>query len=130
MVSILGKDADALGEEIPEEAKESIDTDLSVEEQVWKKLKTCYDPEIPHNIVDLGLIYKLDITPAQDGQSKVDIEMTLTAPGCGMGEQIKQDAQSKVATIKAVGEVHVELVFDPPWTAEKMNKALRRSLNM
>ncbi|MDP3919457.1 MAG: putative Fe-S cluster assembly protein SufT [Candidatus Omnitrophota bacterium] len=130
MVSVGGKDADALGKEIPDEAKECAEADLPLEEQVWKKLKTCFDPEIPHNIVDLGLIYKLEITPAEEGKSKVDIQMTLTAPGCGMGEWLKQDVQNKVTSVASVGEVRVEMVFDPPWTAEKMNKALRRSLNM
>lgn len=129
MVSISGREADALGKEVPEEARAPAG-EGALEDQVWQKLKTCYDPEIPHNIVDLGLIYHCAVTALEDGKNKVEIRMTLTAPGCGMGDWLRQDIRNKLQALPAVGEVNVELVFEPPWTPEKMNKSLRRALNL
>jgi probable FeS assembly SUF system protein SufT len=123
---IAGSDADALGKEpvrppeIPENA-----TDKDIEEVIWQQLKTCYDPEIPVNIVDLGLIYRLDVVPGEDGQRSVSIDMTLTAPGCGMGEILVQDAQEKIVVIPTVADVRVELVFDPPWNQSMMSDEAR-----
>jgi probable FeS assembly SUF system protein SufT len=123
---IAGSDADALGKEpvpppeIPENA-----TDKDIEEVIWQQLKTCYDPEIPINIVDLGLIYRLDVTPGTDGQRSVSIDMTLTAPGCGMGEILVQDAQEKIVVIPTIADVRVELVFDPPWNQSMMSDEAR-----
>lgn len=123
---IAGGDADALGKEpvpppeIPENA-----TDKDIEEVIWQQLKTCYDPEIPINIVDLGLIYRLDVSPNTDGKRSVSIDMTLTAPGCGMGEILVQDAQEKIAVIPTVADVRVELVFDPPWNQGMMSDEAR-----
>jgi probable FeS assembly SUF system protein SufT len=123
---IAGADADALGKEpvkppaIPENA-----TDEDIEAVIWEQLKTCYDPEIPVNIVDLGLIYRCDIKSLPDGQRSVSIDMTLTAPGCGMGEILVQDAQEKIAVIPTVGDVRVELVFDPPWNQSMMSDEAR-----
>lgn len=123
---IAGSDADALGKEpvpppeIPENA-----TDKDIEEVIWQQLKTCYDPEIPVNIVDLGLIYRLDVTPGTDGQRSVSIDMTLTAPGCGMGEILVQDAQEKIVVIPTIADVRVELVFDPPWNQSMMSDEAR-----
>jgi probable FeS assembly SUF system protein SufT len=123
---IAGSDADALGKEpvpppeIPENA-----TDKDIEEVIWQQLKTCYDPEIPVNIVDLGLIYRLDVTPGADGQRSVSIDMTLTAPGCGMGEILVQDAQEKIVVIPTIADVRVELVFDPPWNQSMMSDEAR-----
>ena len=123
---IAGSDADALGKEpvpppeIPENA-----TDKDIEEVIWQQLKTCYDPEIPVNIVDLGLVYRLDVTPGTDGQRSVSIDMTLTAPGCGMGEILVQDAQEKIVVIPTIADVRVELVFDPPWNQSMMSDEAR-----
>ncbi len=123
---IAGADADALGKEpvpppeIPDNA-----TDSDIKDVIWQQLKTCYDPEIPINVVDLGLIYRCDVTPTVDGQRSVSIDMTLTAPGCGMGEILVQDAQEKVAVIPTVADVRVELVFDPPWNQSMMSDEAR-----
>ena len=128
---IAGADADALGQDpvappaIPDNA-----TDKDIEEVVWQQLKTCYDPEIPINIVDLGLIYRCEIEPAANGQRSVSIDMTLTAPGCGMGEILVQDAQEKVAVIPTVLAVRVELVFDPPWNQSMMSDEARLQTGM
>ncbi len=123
---IAGLDADALGKEpveppkVPENA-----TDKDIEDVIWQQLKTCYDPEIPINIVDLGLIYRCDVRPRPDGQRSVEIDMTLTAPGCGMGDVLVQDAQEKIAIIPTVTDVRVELVFDPPWSQAMMSDEAR-----
>ena len=132
MASIPSKDADAIGKEIPPEAKAdpAATKEKSVEEQVWEQLKTCYDPEIPHNIVDLGLIYRCEITPLAENGKKVEIQMTLTAPGCGMGDWLRQDVKNKVSSVPGIKEVNVEVVFDPPWTRDKISPVLRRYLNL
>ena len=123
---IAGADADAIGKEpepppaIPENA-----TDKDIEEVIWNQLRTCFDPEIPVNIVDLGLIYRVDIKAQPDGQRSIDVDMTLTAPGCGMGEILVQDAQEKIAVIPTVEDVRVELVFDPPWNQGMMSDEAR-----
>jgi probable FeS assembly SUF system protein SufT len=123
---IAGADADALGKEpepppaIPENA-----TDADIEEVIWNQLRTCFDPEIPVNIVDLGLIYRCEVTPLPDGQRSINVDMTLTAPGCGMGEILVQDAQEKIAIIPTVADVRVELVFDPPWNQSMMSDEAR-----
>ena len=129
MVSISGKDADALGKEVPPEAKADPSLDgKTIEEKVKAKLKTCYDPEIPHNILDLGLVYEQKITPIQDNEVKVFIKMTLTAPGCGMGEWLRQDVVSKIKDLPEVKECEVDVVFDPPWDRSMMHPALSREL--
>jgi len=92
---------------------------------IWKQLKTCYDPEIPINIVDLGLIYSCNIKSLPDGERSVSVDMTLTAPGCGMGEILVQDAQEKIAVIPTVADVKVDLVFDPPWNQSMMSDEAR-----
>jgi probable FeS assembly SUF system protein SufT len=123
---IAGTDADALGKEPvePPEVPENA-TDEDIETVIWQQLKTCYDPEIPVNIVDLGLIYRCDITTMPNGQRSVNVDMTLTAPGCGMGEILVQDAQEKIAIIPTVADVMVELVFDPPWNQSMMSDEAR-----
>lgn len=129
LASIAAKDADALGLEVKAEdlaARKKARADGTVDEDmVWDELRTCYDPEIPINIVDLGLIYNCEITPLEDGGNRVDITMTLTAPGCGMGEFLAQDVQSKVAAVPNVTEVNVDLTFDPPWDQSMMSEAAR-----
>jgi len=120
---IAGSDADSIGKEpvpppkIPENA-----SDEDIEAVIWNQLKTCYDPEIPVNIVDLGLIYRCDVTPLGNGERTVSVDMTLTAPGCGMGDVLVQDAQEKIAIIPTVSDVRVDLVFDPPWNQSMMSE--------
>jgi len=123
---IAGSDADALGKEpVPPPAIPENATDKDIEEVIWQQLKTCFDPEIPINVVDLGLIYRLDVSSSTDGQRSVSIDMTLTAPGCGMGEILVQDAQEKIVVIPTVADVRVELVFDPPWNQSMMSDEAR-----
>src|SRR3984893_262698 len=117
---INSKDADAIGktaEENPAVSPQSGD----IESMVWEQLKTCYDPEIPVNIVDLGLVYGMDLTPMDDGGHKVDVKMTLTAQGCGMGASISVDAKHKLLTIPGVAEANVDLVWDPPWNPQMIS---------
>ena len=133
MVRIAGKDADALGKEIPPEA---ITTDYTprtpeeAEDAVWTQLRTCYDPEIPVNIADLGLVYTCKVTELPEGGYRTDIEMTLTAPGCGMGDVLKAEVESKVAAIPDMKQVEVEMVFDPPWDMSMLPEAARLELGM
>lgn len=123
---IAGSDADALGKEpVPPPAIPENASDKDIEEVIWKQLRTCYDPEIPINIVDLGLIYRCDVVALPNGQRSVSVDMTLTAPGCGMGEILVQDAQEKIAVIPTVDDVKVELVFDPPWNQSMMSDEAR-----
>ena len=123
---IAGADADALGKQ-PEPPPDVPDnpTDADIENVIWNQLRTCYDPEIPVNIVDLGLVYACNVTPLGNGQRAVNVDMTLTAPGCGMGEILVQDAQEKIAVIPTVADVRVQLVFDPPWNQSMMSDEAR-----
>ena len=128
MVQITAENSDALGLEITEEqASESPAGDI--EQQIWDQLKTCYDPEIPINIVDLGLIYDLKIEESGTG-NKADIKMTLTAPGCGMGGVISDEVDRKVNGIEGIDHVSVELVWEPMWTREMMSEAAQLELGM
>jgi probable FeS assembly SUF system protein SufT len=134
MVRINGQDADAMGLEPPVEAPRGpVDTSVSkeqVEEQVWEQLRTCYDPEIPVNIAELGLIYGCEITPHPEGGHNVEIQMTLTAPGCGMGDIIAAEVDGKLRAVPGVREVNVELVFDPPWDLSMMPESARLALGL
>jgi len=123
---IAGADADALGKEpVPPPAIPDNASDKDIEDVIWKQLMTCYDPEIPVNIVDLGLIYRCEVSPLPNGQRSVSVDMTLTAPGCGMGEILVQDAQEKIAVIPTIENVTVDLVFDPPWNQSMMSDEAR-----
>ncbi|MGI9289883.1 MAG: putative Fe-S cluster assembly protein SufT [Gammaproteobacteria bacterium] len=128
---IAGTDADALGKEpieppvLPEDA-----SDEEFEKIVWDQIRTCYDPEIPVNIVDLGLIYDVNIVKDDSQDRKITVVMTLTAPGCGMGEILVEDVREKVAIIPTVGNTDVELVFDPPWNRDMMSEAAQLELGM
>jgi len=130
---ILATDADALGKTAaPEPAKEanaSASGPLK-EDDIWTQLKTCYDPEIPVNIVDLGLIYSLEIKPQEGGGNLVEVKMTLTAPGCGMGPSIASDAQRKILTLPGVTDAQVDVVWDPPWSAERISEEGKSKLGM
>ena len=123
LMRIAGKDADAIGKEPPApiELPEGA-TDEDVERLVWQQLRTCFDPEIPVNIVELGLVYAAEVVPREDGRRDVHVRMTLTAPGCGMGEVLVDDVRSKVELIPTVAEADVELVFDPPWNRTMMSE--------
>ena len=124
------KDADALGLEKTTAAVpvKTIPTG-SLEEAIWDQLKTVFDPEIPVNVVDLGLIYDCAIIE-QDGQNRAHVKMTLTAPGCGMGPTIAADARSKILTIDGIEEAEVELVWDPAWNQSMISEAGRMKLGM
>ena len=119
---LANKDADAIGKEIVAEDPASRQPlsggDLVTE--IWQALKTCYDPEIPVNIVDLGLIYEMTILPLSDG-SRVEVKMTLTAQGCGMGTSIASDAQWKLLDLPGVKEADVQVVWDPVWTPQRIS---------
>jgi len=93
-------------------------------------LKTCYDPEIPVNIVDLGLVYHCQVTPLPEGGNKAEVKFTLTAPGCGMGAVLKTDMENKILSVPGVEDVDVEVVFDPPWNPNMMTEAARLELGM
>ena len=133
LLRIEGKDADALGRtsaegaveqpaDIPKDAKE-------MAAHVWTQLKTCYDPEIPVNIVELGLVYENKVEPVEGGY-RVDIKFTLTAPGCGMGGILQAEAREKILALPGVKECAVEIVFDPPWTQSMMSEAARLQLGL
>ncbi len=123
---IAGNDADALGKEpVPPPQVPDNPTDADIEAVIWDQLKTCYDPEIPVNIVDLGLIYECRIKQLPNGERSVSVDMTLTAPGCGMGDILVQDAREKIAIIPTIADVSVELVFDPPWNVGMMSDEAR-----
>jgi len=131
LMRIAGKDADAIGKEAPPpiELPEGA-SDEEVEKLVWAQLRTCFDPEIPINIVDLGLVYEARIARAEDGGRLVEIRMTLTAPGCGMGEILVDDVRGKIELIPTIREVDVELVFDPPWSRDMMSEVARLETGM
>lgn len=128
LVRIDSKDADALGKSLQEISADSAELtgDGTVDEKlVWEQLATCYDPEIPINIVELGLIYECDIVPLPEGGNRIDIKMTLTAPGCGMGAILQADVANKVKSVPNVTDVNVELVFEPQWDQSRMTEAAR-----
>jgi probable FeS assembly SUF system protein SufT len=133
LARITDDNADALG--IATEAKDAVAprTDLNVpvdEKAVWDQLRSCYDPEIPVNIVDLGLVYDCVITPSESAGSKVEVKMTLTAPGCGMGPTIAAEAKSKILGVPGVGDAEVELVWDPPWNQAMISEAGQMKLGL
>jgi probable FeS assembly SUF system protein SufT len=130
---IAEKDLDALGLEKSagkSEPKKTSTNGAVSEDDVWTQLKQCYDPEIPVNIVDLGLVYDCRLIKKDDGGTRVEVKMTLTAPGCGMGPAIAHDAQSKILSIDGVDEAEVQLVWDPPWNQNMISEAGRMKLGM
>ena len=133
LVLILGEDRDALGfEAILEGAHETLsDPKISLEDKRWHQLKRCYDPEIPVNIVDLGLIYQCKLQ--QDNEKNCQnahVQMTLTAPACGMGPVIIEEVKRKLTSLEQIGSVEVELTFDPPWSKESMSAAAKLQLGI
>lgn len=129
---VAGKDADAIGKALAPQGDETGDeADKPVtEELIYAQLRNVYDPEIPVNIVELGLVYDLKIEPLADGGSRVEVQMTLTAPGCGMGDIIAQDARSRILSVPGVKEADVQVVFDPPWNQQMMSEAARLTLGI
>ena len=135
MFHIAGKDADALGIEV---AAQPVTTGASTPKtpeelnlEVWSQMKTCYDPEIPVNIVDLGLVYDCTLSPLPGGGGhRADIKITLTAPGCGMGPALAQDVQNKLLSIEGIDEANVEVVFEPQWNQAMMSDAAKLQLGL
>jgi probable FeS assembly SUF system protein SufT len=134
LVRIASKDADALGQEIPTvasaRASAAVEGPAEVEHLVWEQLRMCFDPEIPVNIVDLGLVYHCQATPMPGGGHRVAVKFTLTAPGCGMGAVLQADIESKILSLPGVEDVEVEVVFDPPWTQDMMSDVAKLELGM
>jgi probable FeS assembly SUF system protein SufT len=128
---IPGEQADAIGKEVmraptlPPNATED-----DVREAAWEQMRACFDPEIPINIVDLGLVYECKVTPNEDHTRNLNVTMTLTAPGCGMGDVLVQDVKEKLASIPTVNNVDVQLTFDPPWSQSMMSEAARLQTGM
>jgi len=122
--TVTGETSPALG------AAAGADGDVVTEQRIWDTLKTCYDSEIPVNIVDLGLVYEMELKPLPSGNSRVDVKMTLTAPGCGMGGVIAGDAQQKLLMLDGVEEAIVEIVWDPPWHQSRISADGRRLLGL
>jgi probable FeS assembly SUF system protein SufT len=128
---IEGKDADALGKSIaaaPRVPENPTDADL--EKAVWDQLRTCFDPEIPINIVEPGLIYECKVESRPDDQRKAQVRMTLTAPGCGMGDILVGDVREKILQVPKITEADVQLVFDPPWTRDMMSEEAKLQTGM
>jgi probable FeS assembly SUF system protein SufT len=133
MVRISGAELDAIGKaphETPQQVELEAMTRDVLETHVWDQLRTCFDPEIPVNIVDLGLVYLCDVQPAEEGGFDVKVKMTLTAPGCGMGPVIATDVQSKVERLPGVKHANIEVVFDPVWDRSMMTEAAKLQLGM
>jgi probable FeS assembly SUF system protein SufT len=139
LLRISNRDADAVGREAPAEqaAAPSASDDAAqtvtqeqLEPLVWDQLKTCYDPEIPVNIVDLGLVYDMRVSPAEGPRHRVDVKMTLTAPGCGMGTYIAEDAKQKLLGLPGVADAEVEIVWSPQWNPNMISPEGRAKLGM
>jgi probable FeS assembly SUF system protein SufT len=129
LLRIDERNADAIGK-APGASGAALAAAGSLEDRIWALLKTCYDPEIPVNVVDLGLIYNCEVQDLPEGGYRVDIKMTLTAPGCGMGPVLAQDVKTKLETLPEVERADVEVVFDPPWNQNMMTEAARLELGL
>jgi len=140
LVQVLSKDADALLKDgiqltassgsTKSAATEGPVDEKTVEKDIWETLKTCYDPEIPVNIVDLGLVYDVKLTSMPSSGSRVDVKMTLTAMGCGMGPAIAAQARDKILTVPGVSEADVQIVWDPPWNQSMITEAGKKRLGI
>jgi len=134
MLRIPGQDADAIGEETAPAseagASGAAEGSVDVERSVWDQLRRCFDPEIPVNIVDLGLVYSCRISPLSEGGSKAEVRFTLTAPGCGMGDVLKADVEAKALSVPGIEDVEVEVVVEPPWDPSRMSEAAKLQLGM
>ena len=130
LVRIHAEDSAALGLSAPVDVARFVSNAPFELDQVIAQLKDVFDPEIPVNVVDLGLIYLCEAEPLADGTHRIDIEMSMTAPGCGMGDVLKEDARTAVQSVPGVSAVNIELVWDPPWDQERMSDAARLQLGM
>ena len=134
MFRIQGKDADALGEETPEQAQalasDSNHNGPPNDDAIWEAMKTVFDPEIPVNIVDLGLVYSMQVSEIEDRQYAVSVTMTLTAPGCGMGPAIAEDAKGRIENVPGVKSAHVDIVWDPPWSQDMISEEGKMQLGL
>src|SRR5438094_4893722 len=133
MIRVSGREVEAIGktpENVPEIAPGEELPKEKLEQLVWDQLKTCFDPEIPVNIVDLGLVYLCETQPAEGGGSTVKVKMTLTAPGCGMGPVLANDVKSKIESLSGVKQADVEVVFEPVWDRSMMSEAAKLQLGM
>jgi probable FeS assembly SUF system protein SufT len=135
LARIAASDADALGQDAPQEGQPQASGQLTASgafdiQQVLDMLRTVYDPEIPVNVVDLGLIYQCETRPLAEGGQRVEIKMSMTAPGCGMGDVLKEEARTRVQTIPGVSQVEVEIVWEPPWDQSRMSDAARLQLGL
>lgn len=131
LLRIAGADADAIGKEVP--APLVIPDDISPQDLrgvVWDVLRTCYDPEIPVDIVALGLVYVCDVLPMDDEHFRISVKMTVTAPGCGMGEGIAKEVQAKLEALPRIARVDVEIVFNPPWVRSMMSEEAALELGL
>jgi len=128
---LSGENADAIGKQVlraPQLPPGA--TEQDIETLAWQQMRTCYDPEIPIDIVELGLVYECAVAANPDGSRNVAVKMTLTAPGCGMGEVLVQDVKEKIEIIPTVAKAEVDLVFDPPWNQSMMSEAARLQTGM
>jgi probable FeS assembly SUF system protein SufT len=132
MVRLDAKDADVIGKDTAAAPAAADEGEAgTLEEQVWAQLRTCFDPEIPVNVVDLGLIYDCTLGDADDaGRRQAQVKMTLTAPGCGMGQVLADDVKRKLEGLPGIGTAEVEVVFDPPWNPNMMTEAAKLQLGM
>lgn len=130
LVRITREEAARAGILPPEESVTSDDAHLTLEERVWKVLGEIYDPEIPVDIVNLGLVYGVEVIPQMEGGSVVNVQMTLTAPGCGMGPHLMAEAEMNIAALDGVKNVSVEFVWDPPWNQGMMSEEARMQLGL
>jgi len=130
LMRVSNRDADAVGQEPEATPSAEGGGEGDLESLVWGQLKTCYDPEIPVNIVDLGLVYDMQLLPADDGKKRVEVKMTLTAQGCGMGPNIAADAQYKIETLPDIDSANVEIVWTPVWNPNMISPEGRAKLGM
>jgi probable FeS assembly SUF system protein SufT len=130
MVRLDSKDADAIGKEVQAGPTAEEVASKPLQELAWDQLKTCYDPEIPVNIVELGLVHSCDVSELPEGGNKVAVRFTLTAPGCGMGDILRQDIERKVQALPGVKEADVQLQLDPPWDQSRMSEAAKLQLGL
>lgn len=130
MVRIDGKDADAIGKEVEAGPSAAEAAGKPLDQLAWDQLRTCYDPEIPVDIVDLGLVHSCDVTALPEGGHKVAVRFTLTAPGCGMGDVLRQDIERKLLGLPGVKEADVQVQLDPPWDQSRMSEAAKLQLGM
>jgi probable FeS assembly SUF system protein SufT len=133
LARVAAKDADALGLDVGGSGDDNDEAEAGIpveEKAVWDQLKTCYDPEIPVNIVDLGLVYDCAVVQPEGKTASVTVKMTLTAPGCGMGPVIAEEAHQKILSVRGVGEATVELVWDPPWNQGMISEVGKMKLGL